>query len=264
MQELAKVCEEAARLGGQILLDWRGRFGVKEKGRFDLVTEADIASQLAIRRFVLDSFPDHGFLGEEDTVQPGDPNPLKKHEYCWIVDPLDGTTNYIHGMKDYCTSIALHCGGRIVVAAIFSPELGECFTAVENNGAFVNGTRLEVSSAEQLEESLVAGSFPPASTRESFDVQAFTEVLEQCRSIRRLGSAALNLCYVAAGRMDAYWAFNLKPWDMAAGYLLVEEAGGIVTTLDDGRIDIEQPRFIASATRPLHDELLKVFGEISK
>ena len=264
MQELAKVCEDAARIGGGILLKWRGRFSVRNKARFDLVTEADLAAQEAIRKHLLHTYPDHGFLGEEVTTQNGNRQALSTHRFCWIVDPLDGTTNYVHGLKNYCTSVALHHEDQIVVAAVFDPDANECYTAMRGRGAFLNHRRVQTSPISVLDESLVAASFPPGARRDSADVRTFLQVLDRCQSVRRLGSAALNLCYVAAGRLDAYWAMNLEAWDMAAGSLLVEEAGGVISAPDSGPVQLDRPRLVASATRQLHDELLDVLGHVLK
>ena len=260
MHELAKVCVEAAKIGGQILLNWRGRFAVREKARFDLVTEADVAAQEAIRSHLLDAFPDHGFLGEEDSSHPPRPASGSGQGYCWIVDPLDGTTNYVHGLKNYCTSVALESENRVIVAAVFDPEANECYTAMLGQGAFLNQDRLKTTPVCTLKEALVAGSFPPFVQRDSVDVHTFLQFLERSQSIRRLGSAALNLCYLAAGRLDAYWAMHLKSWDMAAGMLIVQEAGGIVTAPDGGPVQLHCPQLVASATRPLHDEILTIIG----
>ena len=261
MQEIKAVCEKAARIGGQILLDWRGRFRVREKGPADLVTEADLAAQRAISSCVLEAFPEHSFLGEEDTSEVMDRTPSENSSsFCWIVDPLDGTTNYVHGLKGYCTSVALQKNEQIVAGAVYDPEADECYTAAAGQGAYLNGDRIVSSDATLLIDSLTAASFPPQVTRDSEDVVAFLAVLNRCRAVRRLGSAALNLSYVAAGRLDAYWAMNLLPWDMAAGMLLVQEAGGVITSPDGGDVDLQHPRLVAAAGPQLHQELLGVIG----
>ena len=262
MQEIAKVCEQAAKIGGDVLLDWRGRFDVQHKGRFDLVTQADLEAQVAIRDHLLTAYPDHDFLGEENTSSLDGDIPQEGHDCRWIVDPLDGTTNYVHHLKNYCVSIALQRREYIEVCTVFDPELGECYTAQRGRGAFLNGERLQTSTVKRLTESLIAGSFPPNVERDSVDVKAFLALVDQCQSLRRLGSAALNLCYVAAGRLDAYWALNLRPWDMAAGLLLVQEAQGVITGPEGLPVDLEQPRLIAAATNELHEELIGVFSTV--
>ena len=166
----------------------------------------------------------------------------------------------MHGLKNYCTSVALSRRGQIVVAAIYDPEADECFTAVRSAGALLNGRPLTVSNVGELGQALVASGFSPQVRSDSVEARIFLELLERCQSVRRLGSAALNLCYVAAGRLDAYWALNVKAWDVAAGWLLVEEAGGKVTAPEGGAVDLQKPRLVSSATESLHLELLSVLA----
>ena len=264
MQEFATICEQAARAGGQVLLEWRDRFVARSKAPSDLVTEADLASQEAIRGIVLNAFPEHAFLGEEqlDDGQTGslgaenDAATGSPDGYRWLVDPLDGTTNYVHTLGHYCVSVALECHGDLLVAAVFDPLRDECFTAVSGQGAFLNRQRLATSGASRLDEALVAVSFSPHVPRGSAEIERFVEILHQCRATRRLGSAALNLCYIAAGRLDAYWATSVKAWDVAAGVLLVREAGGTVTGSEGGELDLANPRLAAAATQGLHHQLL--------
>ena len=250
MENFVEKCEEAARAGGAVLLDWVGRINVREKAPSDLVTEADLASQEAIRRVLMSAFPAHGFISEEEPLDRRD-----QPEYCWIVDPLDGTTNYVHGMHHFCVSVALERNGEVQAGAVFDPYSGECFTAQRGGGAFVNGQRLATSATSDLSRALVAVSFPPRVTAESVHIREFVQCLLQARSIRRMGSAALNLCYLAAGRLDAFWARNIQAWDVAAGILLVQEAGGTVTGLDGGPFSLAQPPFIAASTNRLHSVL---------
>lgn len=231
-------------------MDWVGRFDVREKGPADLVTQADLASQQAIREFVLGQFPDHAFLGEEDEgVSCGDA------EYVWIVDPLDGTTNYVHQNPQFAVSVALVKGADVIVGTVLDPSSGECFTAQRGAGAFLNGKPISVSSIESLSEALVAISFSAKVDVGSPQIPVFLEILTQAQAIRRTGSAALNLAGVACGRFDAYWATNNKPWDVAAGLLLVEEAGGVNITPEGGAIDVMAPRLAVAATAELQREL---------
>lgn len=255
MHDFQTACEQAARAGGAVLLDWAGRFSVREKGPADLVTEADEASQQVIRKLLLDRFPEHHFLGEEGP-QPSMP----PGGYRWIVDPLDGTTNYVHGLPQYAVSVALECNKALLSGAVFDPVANECFTAAAGQGAFLNGRPLRVSAAAAASDALVAGSLPPRLDRTSKEVAAFVEMLLTAQSVRRMGSTALNLCYVAAGRFDGTWATETKSWDVAAGVLLVREAGGIVTAVDGRPFDIDAPRFLASSTRNLHTELLLILA----
>ena len=261
MHELAIVCEESARLAGKILLDWRGQFLVREKARFDLVTEADLAAQEAIREKILASFPDHAFLGEEDT-SGSEANELLQYEYCWVVDPLDGTTNYVHGFKNYCTSIALLQRGQIILGVIYAPEFGDCYTAVRGGGAYLNGEKLATSQIKHLGQALIASGFAPNVGADSVEASIFLQLLGRSQSIRRLGSAALNLCYLAAGQLDGYWALSVKPWDVAAGLLLVEEAGGVVAAPDGGPVNIQSPQLVTTSTSALQGELREVINNV--
>ncbi len=261
--EFLETCERAARIGGQILLDWQGRFKVQSKGPKDVVTEADLASQNAIRDTVLGRFPEHEFLGEEDCGPASAPSVTTRTDrrpYRWIVDPLDGTSNYVRGLPAFAVSVALEVSGEIVVAAVFDPTLNECFTGAAGQGAWLNGRRLHSSSCPQLSEAMVAASFAADVRRGSPEIEQFVEMLHRCHSLRRLGSAALNLCYVAAGRMDAYWSTSCKAWDVAAGVLLVREAGGVITDVDGRAFDIARPVFAASANATLHREFLQVLN----
>lgn len=250
MNEILQVCEAAARAGGAVLLDWAGRFNVREKGPADLVTEADLASQEAIRGHLLGAFPQHGFLGEENASIPS-----RDNGYRWIVDPLDGTTNYVHGIPQYCVSVALEQHGRVLVGTVFDPIGQECFTSAAGEGAWLNGTPIRVSQAKQLDQAVVAMSLPPAIRRDDAELKQFIEVVVRAQSMRRMGSSALNLCYVACGRFDAYWSISTKIWDIAAGVLLVREAGGLVVSPDGGELDLHRPRFVAAATPALCAEL---------
>ena len=253
LNEYLEVSRRAARAGGEVLLDWADRFAVREKGRADLVTEADLASQEAIRRLLSEAFPDHGFLGEENGADHAG-----RDGYRWIVDPLDGTTNYVHGLHQYAVSIGLERRGTLLVGTVYDPNADECFSAAAGGGAWLNDRPLKVSGVERLEQALVAASLPPAADRHHPAAAEFLTVMERVQAIRRMGSSALNLCYLAAGRVDAYWARDTKIWDIAAGFLLVTEAGGVLTDYTGGPVDIVRPRFVAAATRSLHAELSDV------
>lgn len=264
MPDFLTVCEQAARAGGAILLDWQERFTAREKAPKDLVTEADLASQQAIRQIVLGAFPDHDFLGEEDAAldirEKSGTSGGRPAEYRWIVDPLDGTANYVHKLQTFAVSIALEQNGRIIVGVVFDPISGELYHAVSGQGAFLNGARLNTSGCRQLEQAMVAFSFSPNVERASLEIRRFIEVLLATQSVRRLGSAALNLAYVAAGRLDSYWATSVKSWDVAAGVLLVREAGGILTHVSGGAFDLENPEFLASASADLQQRMLDVLA----
>jgi len=250
MPDYISICEQAARAGGQVLRDWAGRFSVRQKGPADLVTEADFASQETIREILLCQFPEHGFIGEEGSATQTDA------EFRWIVDPLDGTTNYVHGLPQYAVSIALAQGENLLAATIYDPSADECFTAMAGGGAWLNGRRIGASSVADPSEALVAVSLPAKVRREGPEIALFTDVLLGTQAVRRMGSAALNLAYVAAGRLDASYATDTKAWDVAAGFLLVREAGGVVTALDGAPVELFRPRFLASANAGLHEKLL--------
>lgn len=250
MAEFLEICEQAARAGGRVLLDWQGRFTAREKGPSDLVTEADLASQQEVKRILLGRYPEHAFVGEEGFGATPD-----GYEYRWIVDPLDGTVNYVHGLPNYCVSVALEHRGEIVAGTIFVPPTGDCYTAELGRGAWLNGQSITSSGCRELSQALVAASFPPKTKRGDAELEDFIAVLEECQAIRRFGSAALNLCYVASGRLDGFWSTNIHIWDVAAGLLLVREAGGYVASLSDGPIEMADPKFISASTQELFRQL---------
>jgi len=245
-----QLSEQAARIGGEVLREWSGRITATEKSPKNLVTEADLASQRVIHEFLLRECPGHGFLGEEETGLSS-----AVSEYRWIVDPLDGTSNYVHRFPYYAVSVAVEHQGRLLAGAIYDPTRDEMFAAARGEGARLNGERIEPSSTERLAQAMAVASLPPKTTPESPEVRRFLRILSQAQTVQRTGSAALNLCYVAAGRMDAFWSTTLKPWDMAAGVLIVEEAGGKVTAIDGGPFRLENPSVLATNGRALHGEL---------
>lgn len=256
MSEFVRLCERAARVGGEILLSWRDRFKVSEKGPADLVTEADLASQEAIRMILLDAYPDHEFLGEEGNpaaVSALSPSGQPRHR--WIVDPLDGTTNYVHGFQQYSVSIAVEQAGKLLAGCVYDPCADECYTAAVGEGAFLNGQQIKASACQRLDKALVAVSLPPQVSSDSIEIRRLVATLLAAQSIRRLGSSALNLCYVAAGRLDAYWATSVKIWDVAAGALIVQEAGGSLEAFDGGPLDLSNPRLISAGSSELTTEV---------
>jgi myo-inositol-1(or 4)-monophosphatase len=262
MPEFLEVCRRAALAGGELLLSWRDRFSTREKASRDLVTDADLASQVAIREILLGAFPDHDFLGEE--VDPNDKPTAGTRQsngrYRWIVDPLDGTSNYVHRLQTFAVSIALEDQGRIVLGVVYDPIAREFYHAEAGTGAYLNGQPLATSGCQSPGDAMIAVSFSPHVPRDSVEIRRFVEGLVACQSVRRLGSAALNLAYLAAGRLDAYWATSVNNWDVAAGILLVREAGGIVTDIRGGELDLERPQFVASASFPLHGHMLRLLA----
>jgi len=249
-EDYLAVAEAAARAGGAVLNAWAGKFTVSEKGPADLVTEADVASQEAIYEVLQTRFPQHGFLGEE-----GLQSTSAQEKFRWLIDPLDGTSNYVHRFPYYAVSIALEHRGRLEAGVIYDPTRDELFAARRGRGATVNGAPLRVSRFARLSQAMVIASFPPGVTAESLAIRRFLTVLPHAQTIHRSGSSALNLAYVAAGRLDGYWSTSLKPWDMAAGALIVAEAGGRVTRLDGEPLDIEVPDLLCTNGTGIHEEL---------
>jgi len=263
------VCEEAARSAGKILLEMLGTSDVRHKKNLkDLVTEADIVAQKTIESIVIGAFPDHRFLGEEGNLTPSSSSQssefCRSSEFCWIVDPLDGTTNFVHSVPCFGTSIALTRGTEVLCGVFYNPVTEEFFSAAQGQGAFLNGKQIYASARQTLGEALVSVSFPTQVKEDSPDLRAFLQTLPACRAIRRTGSTALNIAYVAAGRFDAFWAFACHPWDIAAGTLLVRESGGIVTKPDGSPIDFNDPAPVcAAANEALHQQLMKMFSAVN-
>ncbi|MGM0485175.1 MAG: inositol monophosphatase family protein [Planctomycetota bacterium] len=268
MGQFRDVCEEAARAGGRVLREMRGRINPREKSPKDLVTDADFASQEAIRGVLAGAFPEHEFLGEEGGegqrattrgAALSDPD-----GYCWVVDPLDGTLNYARQLPNYSVSVALRRGDRVVCGVVYDPVLEECFAAELGEGVVLNGGPIGPSGCERVDQGLIAASLPAQVARGSREIDRFVAVMCEAQAIRRMGSAALNLCYVAMGRLDAYWATCVKVWDIAAGQLIVTEAGGVLSHVDGGAFDLERPQFVAAATPPLHQELVRLLRRASE
>ena len=254
MPDYVSTCEDYARAAGEVLRQWQGRISAREKAPADLVSEADLASQRLIQRRIACDFPEHGFLGEEEEFSQTSPN---DYEYCWIVDPLDGTTNYVHGLTGWCVSIGLSHNGKALAGCVYDPDRDLCYTAARGEGAHCNGQPLRVSDTTALHEALVAVSFPAGVERNSPNVESFLKLLPAVRAFRRLGSAALNLCYVASGQLDAYWTGSIHPWDAAAGLLMVEEAGGVASTATGETVPLELRSLIVAATPQLQRNLVK-------
>lgn len=206
---------------------------------------------------ILGAFPDHGFLAEENESIPAGPLGLR-----WIVDPLDGTTNFVHGIPEYAVSIGLERNGELLVGVVYAPVYDQCYSAAAGEGAFLNGEPIRASETTQLSQAVVATSFPPRSTRTSGEVLRFLEVLGRCRATRRSGSSALNLCSVAAGRFDAFWSYDTKSWDVAAGALIVREAQGVLTGPGGREFQVLEASFLAAATPRLHQELCQVLAAV--
>ncbi len=251
---LATAVEIVLRAGA-IQLDRReSGFQISKKGATDLVTEVDFECERMCRAIVAERFPSHDVLAEELGSQSAGGSASR---WRWVFDPLDGTTNYAHGLPIFCASLGLEIDGRTDVAAIYDPSRRELFTAERGRGAYMNGRALKVSEADVLQDSLLVTGFPYDVKRTPDLVELFGRFLTQARAVRRLGSAALDLCYVAAGRFEGFWEQHLKPWDVAAGALIVEEAGGRVTGMDGAAFAPDRGHLIASNSR-IHAQMLDV------
>ncbi len=256
LNDYLDAAREAARRGAAVLEEWRAKFRVREKGRADLVTEADIGSQRAIRAYLEERFPGHGFLGEEEGAGEGRPGPGAPPT--WIVDPLDGTTNYVHDCPMYCVSIGLQVAGEMVVGVVHDPSRPELFWAAKGQGAWLGDRRLEVSKAAHLGEALLATGFPPDLRGQERTLEWWRYFSLHARSLRRTGSTALNMAYVAAGRFDGYWAFDNHVWDVAGAIVLVREAGGVLSNVDGSPYDAFTPDALVAGPA-LHPVLLEAF-----
>jgi myo-inositol-1(or 4)-monophosphatase len=244
---LEQVALGAARAAGRIHLRRLSRIKVTKKtNAIDLVTEADRESEQAVIRTLSRAFPDHSILAEESGAN------TRRSAHRWIVDPLDGTTNFAHGFPQFCVSIAHEHRGRLELAVVFDALKRELFVAVRGRGARLNGRPIQVSATPSLDRALLATGFPyDRRERRNFYFTFWEAFMMRTQGVRRTGSAALDLCYVACGRVDAFWEFGLRPWDVAAGALIVAEAGGQVTNLDGSALDLDAGKILAS-NRKLH------------
>jgi myo-inositol-1(or 4)-monophosphatase len=225
---MLNIAVRAARRAGAIInrTALGGAIEVRSKRPNDFVTQVDRAAEEAIMQVAHKAYPDHAFLAEESGTTTG------RSEYCWIIDPLDGTTNFIHGFPQYCVSIAIQHRAALVHAVVYDPVSNELFTASKGAGAFLNERRIRVSRCQRLKEALVGTGFPYKElSRLDLYMKQMRTMIEASSGIRRAGSAALDLAYVACGRLDAFWELGLSQWDMAAGSLLIQEAGGLVGDL---------------------------------
>ncbi len=246
---------ETARQAGSILLEKFGRnIKISKKGEIDLVTEADLASEKAIIERIKSYYPKHSILAEEsgEAISLDNANTWK-----WIIDPLDGTTNYAHGYPCFCVTLALEHNGEIVVGVTFDPTRNELFAAEKGRGATLNNKPIRVSDTEKLSESLIITGFPyDFKEREDF-AKHLNSFLLKSRGVRRDGSAAIDMAYVACGRLDGFWEEGLHPWDVAAGVLLIEEAGGRVSYYDDSKFSVYAPPICAD-NGLIHGEMLAI------
>lgn len=255
MRDYVQTAEEAARKAGHVLRAWSSKFTVREKSRSNLVTEADEAAQAAIFDFIHGRYPHHGFVGEEGLSIDRPDSP-----YRWVIDPLDGTTNYVHQFPYYAVSIGLEFQGEVIVGAIFDPVHDEMFLANKGEGATLNRRPLRCSQVDDLSQALIIASLPVALSQHEVPVQRFLKVLPIAQAVQRTGSAALNLANIAAGRVDGFWSTNLKPWDMAAGILLVQEAGGRISQIDGSSFVLNEPNLLATNGSAIHEQLQAIIS----
>jgi myo-inositol-1(or 4)-monophosphatase len=253
---LRRTLLEAARGAGRVLRRYFGKpLKISMKGPVDPVTEADKAAEKAVVDVLRRRFPDHGIVTEESAPLAG------ASPYRWVIDPLDGTINFSHGLPHACVSIALLRGGTPLMGAVLDPFRGELFWAERGRGAWLNGRRLRVSARTDMMKALFVTGFPyDRYKRWRYYLRFYGEVLRRSQGLRRMGAAALDMAYVACGRFDGYWEFNLKPWDCAAGWLLVEEAGGRVSDFRGRRFRLDDTRQTLCSNGRLHRRLVKILG----
>jgi myo-inositol-1(or 4)-monophosphatase len=247
---------EIAREAGALLVHhFERRPAFELKAEFDLVTAADRASETLIVERLRSHFPAHNIVAEEGSGHES------ASEYRWYVDPLDGTTNFAHGFPMFNVTLALERAGELVCGVIYDPVRQELFTAERGAGAWLNNRRVRVSGVQKLEEALVATGFPSRKRHMNVNVHFYYQMAMWTHGVRRAGSAAIDLAYVACGRLDAFWEFGLKPWDMAAGILLIAEAGGRVTDMRGGPAVVGGEHLLTTNGR-LHAQVLELFSEI--
>ncbi len=260
LPDLLALAVEAARAGGRVLLAQRRGFTVRTKGLNDFVTDADLAAQTGVHETLHRRFPDFGFLGEEG----GKENRAAKTDGGprWIVDPLDGTTNYVHDLPFFAVSIGLEWQGQLQVGVVYDPSHDELFSAARSLGAFRNGQAIRVSAAEKLKDCLMASAFPADLRGKDYVAESWRHFGVRAAGLRRTGSTALNLAYLAAGRFDAFYAYEVNSWDVAGGLLLVEEAGGRFTNRTGGPYALHGPEPLLVSNGKVHAELLSEFGKM--
>ena len=257
---MIKTAIEAAKEAGRFLKQHVGKVrDIQRKSgqEKNLVTEIDKRSEEIIIGIIKQHYPTHDILAEESGTERG-----TKSEYKWIIDPLDGTTNFTHALPVFCVSIGIEWKGQIIAGVIYDPNFDELFTAEKGNGALLNGKRIKVSQTGSLNQSLLVTGFPYNITENpDHAIEHFYNFLMKAQAVRRMGSAAIDMAYVAAGRYDGFWEVALHPWDMAAGALLIEEAGGKLTNFSGSTFDLYQKQIVTSNGK-IHNEMLEVLAAI--
>lgn len=250
---LSTAIEAVVRAGDLQMAKFGTGIRVDKKGAIDLVTEVDVEVERMFRALVAERFPDHDVLAEE----MGDAG-ARGARHRWVFDPLDGTSNFAHGVPIFCASLALEIDGEAAVAAVYDPNRKELFTAEAGAGSWLNGQRLKASSSASVIESMLVTGFPYNVHQQADEfLKVFGNVLKHARAVRRLGSAAIDICWVAAGRMDGFWEASLKPWDTRAAALILEEAGGKVTGMDGGRWNPDGGHILAT-NGLIHEEMIGI------
>jgi myo-inositol-1(or 4)-monophosphatase len=256
MASYLETAVDIARESGALLANYLERkIGFELKGDHDLVTEADRASERLVVERLRTHFPSHGILAEEGGGHES------SSEYRWYVDPLDGTTNFAHGYPVFNVTLALEHKGEMIAGVIFDPMRQEMFTAERGGGAYLNNRRIRVSTVKRLEDSLLSTGFPSRRRHLNINIHFYHQLAMMTHGVRRGGAAAIDLAYVACGRLDGFWEFKLSPWDMAAGLLMVSEAGGTCSDMRGNPADLRGPDVLAD-NGAIHDEILKLFAEI--
>jgi len=260
MHPMLNIAIRAARRGGELIvrsLEQRKNLHVEQKSQNDFVSEVDKSSEKVIIEVLHKAYPDHAILAEESGSHQGD-------DYEWIIDPLDGTTNFLHGNPQFCVSIALRYRGQLDQAVIYDPLRQELYTASRGQGAVLDGRRIRISKTVMMNQALLGTGFPFRLQHhlETY-LDTFRALFPLVTDVRRAGSAALDLAYVAAGRLDGFWEIGLKPWDMAAGALLIREAGGLVGDFSGGNDYLETGNVIAGSPKIFHEILQAIQPHLS-
>jgi myo-inositol-1(or 4)-monophosphatase len=252
-----ETAADIAREAGALVANYcERRIGFETKGDFDLVTEADRASEKLVVERLRSHFPTHTVVAEEGGGYRG------SSDYCWYVDPLDGTTNFAHGFPTFNVTLGLVRAGEAVAGVVYDPTRQDMFSAERAGGAYLNNRRIRVSNTRRVAASLASTGFPSRKPHHNVNIHFYYQLAMASHGVRRTGSAALDLAYVAAGRLDFYWEFGLKPWDMAAGILLVQEAGGRVSDMCGAPHNLTGSDHVLADNGALHDEILAAFAEI--
>jgi myo-inositol-1(or 4)-monophosphatase len=248
---------EIAREAGALLTNYfERRVPFETKGEFDLVTEADRSSERLVVERLRSHFPSHAIVAEEGGGHES------ASEYRWFVDPLDGTTNFAHSFPVYNVTLGLERSGELIAGVVFDPTRQEMFTAERGSGAYLNNRRIHASAVKKVADSLASTGFPSRKRHHNINIHFYYQLAMASHGVRRTGSAAIDLAYVAAGRLDFFWEFGLKPWDVAAGTLLVSEAGGRVSDMRGAPHSVTASDDVLADNGALHDEVLAMFGEI--